>query len=159
MCIDADTNFGPPLHTEQCTIGESDEQRHRLRGIGRRQQVQMRELWSTQKSCEIQQGRIATTRQSDLKYGCRLMDLADTTSLPPQVLHFSLLRFVFDPKKMERKKSNATILYPKSINMGQFLGDRHSSNQEVWYDLQGALLHKGTSAYHGHYVANIFDAR
>ena len=29
--------------------------------------------------------------------------------------------------------------------------------KEVWYDLKGSLMHKGNSAHHGHYVAQVYD--
>lgn len=50
--------------------------------------------------------------------------------------------------------------------MGQFLAsasgdgeDISSSVEDVWYDLRGVLMHKGTSAHHGHYVAQVRDGR
>ncbi|KAG8728077.1 hypothetical protein FRC12_022035, partial [Ceratobasidium sp. 428] len=73
--------------------------------------------------------------------------------LPP-ILHFSVLRFVFDPKDMERKKSKQAINYPLSINMRPFVDGQKS---DLWYDLRGVLLHRGASAYHGHYEAQVFD--
>ncbi|QRW14456.1 ubiquitin carboxyl-terminal hydrolase [Ceratobasidium sp. AG-Ba] len=75
------------------------------------------------------------------------------TRLPP-VLHFSVLRFVFDFDDMERKKSKQSIAYPLSINMAQYV-DGHKG--DLWYDLRGVLLHRGASAYHGHYEAQVFD--
>ena len=41
--------------------------------------------------------------------------------LPP-VLHFSLLRFVYDVATMERKKSKQTIMFPTFIDMGSNFG-------------------------------------
>ena len=85
--------------------------------------------------------------------------------LPP-VLHFSLLRFIYDVSTMERKKSKHTISFPLTLDMRQFLGPkemRESSlsfdNQDYLYELRGILLHKGTSAYHGHYEAQVKDAQ
>ncbi|GAA5837483.1 hypothetical protein JCM9279_006767 [Rhodotorula babjevae] len=81
------------------------------------------------------------------------------SALPP-VLHFSLLRFVFSPKDFSRSKSQHAISYPLSLDMGPHLpadartGERPSG---VWYDLKGVLMHKGQSAHHGHYVAQVFD--
>ncbi|GAA5946290.1 hypothetical protein JCM3775_002682 [Rhodotorula graminis] len=81
------------------------------------------------------------------------------SALPP-VLHFSLLRFVFSPKDFSRSKSQHAIAYPLSLDMGPHLpvdartGKRPS---DVWYDLKGVLMHKGQSAHHGHYVAQVFD--
>ncbi|KAG9102662.1 hypothetical protein FRC06_001495 [Ceratobasidium sp. 370] len=75
------------------------------------------------------------------------------TQLPP-VLHFSVLRFVFDPKYMERKKSKQAINYPLSINMRPHVSEQ---KLDLWYDLRGVLFHRGDSAYHGHYQAHVFD--
>jgi len=67
---------------------------------------------------------------------------------------------------MERKKSKNTILFPTTLNMDQFLGSATSrqmatndrfAGQNI-YELRGVLLHKGASAYHGHYEAQVFDA-
>ncbi|CAE6449091.1 unnamed protein product [Rhizoctonia solani] len=75
------------------------------------------------------------------------------THLPP-VLHFSVLRFVFDAKDFSRKKSKHAITFPHSINMRPFLSEEGA---EIWYELRGVLLHRGPSAYHGHYEAQVFD--
>ncbi|KAJ7510074.1 cysteine proteinase [Mycena galericulata] len=106
----------------------------------------------------------------DNQYLCSTCDgLQDATrytelaSLPP-VLHFSLLRFVYDVSTMERRKSKNSINFPLTINMTDFLGnaadrkDRTSKYSEGnVYELRGVLLHKGKSAYHGHYEAQVFD--
>ncbi|CAE6490373.1 unnamed protein product [Rhizoctonia solani] len=75
------------------------------------------------------------------------------THLPP-VLHFSVLRFVFDSKDFSRKKSKHAITFPHAIDMRPFLSEEGA---EIWYDLRGVLLHRGPSAYHGHYEAQVFD--
>ncbi|GAA5948419.1 hypothetical protein JCM21900_002704 [Sporobolomyces salmonicolor] len=76
--------------------------------------------------------------------------------LPP-VLHFSLLRFVFSMKDLTRAKSQHAISYPIQLDMGRYLPDTNGNKREVWYDLKGVLMHKGTSAHHGHYVAQVYD--
>lgn len=105
------------------------------------------------------------------RYFCSQCDnLQDATrytelrELPP-VLHFSLLRFVYDVSSMERKKSKHSISFPSTIDMNRFLGSEsarkaaaaHETDDNV-YELRGVLLHKGRSAYHGHYEAQIYDA-
>lgn len=76
-----------------------------------------------------------------------------------QVLHFSLLRFVFNIEELTRSKSQNSISYPLKIDMGQFLPpDAQGARPQVWYDLKGVLMHKGKSAHHGHYVAQVQDA-
>ncbi|KAH9842756.1 cysteine proteinase [Rhodofomes roseus] len=108
----------------------------------------------------------------DNQYSCprceRLQDAKrhmELSSLPP-VLHFSLLRFVYDLSTMERKKSKHNISYPTTIDMDRFLGPpesgprkrrRRGDDQKTLYQLRGILLHKGASAYHGHYEAQVFD--
>ena len=34
-----------------------------------------------------------------------------------------------------------------------------ASQEDQIYDLKGVLLHKGTSAHHGHYVAQVYDIK
>jgi len=44
--------------------------------------------------------------------------------------------------------------------MGRFLrtaSTSHTSHETSIYELRGVLLHKGTSAYHGHYEAQVYD--
>lgn len=77
--------------------------------------------------------------------------------LPP-VLHFSLLRFVYDLNTMERKKSKQAIAFPKTLDMDGFIKGSTSQSDNK-YQLRGVLLHKGPSAYHGHYEAQIFDVK
>ncbi|KAF7338128.1 hypothetical protein MVEN_02037600 [Mycena venus] len=110
------------------------------------------------------------TLSGDNQYLCSTCDsLQDATrytelaSLPP-VLHFSLLRFVYDLSTMERRKSKHTISFPMTLDMTRFLGnaaDRNSASTRKSegniYELRGVLLHKGKSAYHGHYEAQVFD--
>ncbi|KAG2041623.1 cysteine proteinase [Suillus americanus] len=107
----------------------------------------------------------------DNKYLCsRCESLQDATrytelrNLPP-VLHFSLLRFVYDFASMERKKSKHNLLFPTTLDMDQFVGSAAArkaassdkSARKNIYELRGVLLHKGPSAYHGHYEAQVLD--
>lgn len=65
---------------------------------------------------------------------------------------------------MERKKSKQSFLFPMVLDMSKFLrtegnvndvdGGRGAANI---YELRGVLLHKGPSAYHGHYEAQVLD--
>lgn len=67
---------------------------------------------------------------------------------------------------MERKKSKNSISFPKELDMRKFLGSKNArennksspSDNENLYELRGVLLHKGASAYHGHYEAQVYDA-
>ncbi|KAF4603807.1 hypothetical protein EYR38_004223 [Pleurotus pulmonarius] len=110
--------------------------------------------------------------QGDNRYLCpqceTLQEATRYTELRelPPVLHFSLLRFVYDVTSMERKKSKHAISFPKTLDMSQFLGSQadrasNSTNENTGskkYQLRGILLHKGPSAYHGHYEAQVFDS-
>ena len=62
---------------------------------------------------------------------------------------------------MERKKAKHAIAFPLSLDMGRFVkGSKpENGNDRHQYHLRGVLLHKGTSAYHGHYEAQIFDVQ
>lgn len=109
----------------------------------------------------------------DNQYRCSVCDsLQDATrytelrELPP-VLHVSLLRFVYDVQSWERKKSKDKIRFPPCLNMDQFLRasgpdgrvevDLTQETIDNAYELRGVLLHKGQSAYHGHYEAQVYD--
>ncbi|KAI0321663.1 hypothetical protein OF83DRAFT_1168297 [Amylostereum chailletii] len=101
----------------------------------------------------------------DNQYRCSRCDsLQDATrqvvlrKLPP-VLHFSLLRFIFDVSTLERKKSKCSITFPTIIDMNRYLDKQDESPTANVYELRGILLHKGSSAYHGHYEAMVCDAR
>ncbi|KAL8293185.1 hypothetical protein RQP46_000879 [Phenoliferia psychrophenolica] len=104
------------------------------------------------------------TLDEDNQYSCgRCEKMRDATrfctltSIPP-VLHFSLLRFQYNLKEQARKKSQFAISYPLALDMGEFLPkDPNGRQPQVWYDLKGVLMHKGTSAHHGHYVAQVHD--
>lgn len=106
---------------------------------------------------------------SKVRYSCsQCKSLQDATrytelrKLPP-VLHFSLLRFIYDVSTMERKKSKHSITFPTTLDMGKFLGSKNDreryprNDDDNIYELRGILLHKGTSAYHGHYEAQVND--
>ncbi|CAG7854462.1 Ubiquitin carboxyl-terminal hydrolase 48; AltName: Full=Deubiquitinating enzyme 48; AltName: Full=Ubiquitin thioesterase 48; AltName: Full=Ubiquitin-specific-processing protease 48 [Serendipita indica DSM 11827] len=99
----------------------------------------------------------------DNRYKCpQCNELRDATrytelhKLPP-VLHFSVQRFVFDLQTLSRKKSKSPIRYPAEIDMSQW--NSVDSEVEDMYDLRGVLLHKGSSAYHGHYEAQAFHSQ
>ncbi|WWD17001.1 hypothetical protein CI109_101437 [Kwoniella shandongensis] len=88
----------------------------------------------------------------DNKYNCpRCHGLRPATrkvvpSQIPKVVHLSLLRFVFDYTSMSRKKSKASIIYPKEIVLANSI-----------YDLRGVITHEGTSAHHGHFICDTYD--
>lgn len=92
------------------------------------------------------------------------------STLPP-MLCLSLQRFIFDFVRMDRVKVSDKLSFPLSLNMGGICaaaaagpipssstlpgGGGIENGDDSMYDLVAVLLHKGTSALHGHYVAHI----
>ncbi|PAN21051.1 hypothetical protein GQ55_3G409000 [Panicum hallii var. hallii] len=74
-------------------------------------------------------------------------------SLPP-VVNFQLKRYVFLPKTTTKKKISSTFSFPGQLDLGKRLSNPSSS---CTYDLAAILIHKGTGANSGHYVAHIKD--
>ncbi|KAG8073826.1 hypothetical protein GUJ93_ZPchr0006g44257 [Zizania palustris] len=74
-------------------------------------------------------------------------------SLPP-VVNFQLKRYVFLPKTTTKKKISSTFSFPGQLDMGKRLSNPSSS---YTYDLAAILIHKGSAANSGHYVAHIKD--
>lgn len=65
---------------------------------------------------------------------------------------------------MERKKSKHNLLFPMILDMSKFVKTDKRANgvgggesTANIYELRGVLLHKGPSAYHGHYEAQVLD--
>lgn len=85
-----------------------------------------------------------------------------------QVLTFQLLRFVYDLASGSKKKVKSTIRFPEVLDMRPFLWplptplsqqeeERGEADDELIYELQAVLVHRGASAYQGHYIAHAFD--
>lgn len=77
-------------------------------------------------------------------------------SLPP-TLNLQLMRFVFDRQTGHKKKLNTYISFPEQLDMGLFLEGKE--DQKCVYQLNAVLIHRGVSAYSGHYIAHVKDAR
>uniref|UniRef100_A0A7N6B583 Ubiquitin carboxyl-terminal hydrolase 48 n=1 Tax=Anabas testudineus TaxID=64144 RepID=A0A7N6B583_ANATE len=77
-------------------------------------------------------------------------------SLPP-TLNLQLMRFVFDRQTGHKKKLNTFISFPEQLEMGPFLEGKQ--DQKCVYELSAVLIHRGISAYSGHYIAHVKDAR
>uniref|UniRef100_A0AAQ4QVM5 Ubiquitin carboxyl-terminal hydrolase 48 n=1 Tax=Gasterosteus aculeatus aculeatus TaxID=481459 RepID=A0AAQ4QVM5_GASAC len=73
-------------------------------------------------------------------------------SIPP-TLNLQLMRFVFDRQTGHKKKLNTFISFPEQLDMGPFLEGK------CVYELSAVLIHRGISAYSGHYIAHVKDAR
>ncbi|XP_048581076.1 ubiquitin carboxyl-terminal hydrolase 48 isoform X2 [Nematostella vectensis] len=76
--------------------------------------------------------------------------------LPP-VLNLQLLRFVFDRKTGYKKKLHSFVQFPDELDMSNILRDKYQGDLSTVYELSAVLMHHGSSAYSGHYVAHIRD--
>ncbi|CAL9705001.1 unnamed protein product [Knipowitschia caucasica] len=76
-------------------------------------------------------------------------------SLPP-ILNLQLMRFVFDRQTGHKKKLNTYISFPEQLDMGVFLEGK--GDQHCVYELSAVLIHRGVSAYSGHYIAHVKDS-
>uniref|UniRef100_A0A146KSM3 Ubiquitin carboxyl-terminal hydrolase 48 n=2 Tax=Lygus hesperus TaxID=30085 RepID=A0A146KSM3_LYGHE len=74
--------------------------------------------------------------------------------LPP-VLNFQLKRFLYDRQRAQKKKLNSFIQFPDSLDMSDYVSEDHTG--PVLYNLSAVLIHRGPSAYSGHYIAHIRD--
>jgi hypothetical protein len=100
-------------------------------------------------------------------------------SLPP-VLNLQLLRFVYDAVAGNKKKLKDAISIPDVVDLtaiaasaGQRIGNDATASassssaadvatidpfKHAVYELTAVLYHKGSSAHHGHYVADVWDS-
>jgi uncharacterized UBP type Zn finger protein len=85
-----------------------------------------------------------------LRFGCYFIQTKGIN----KVLNFQLMRFVYDMKTLKKKKLRTNVRFPLVLNMKDFLNDNNEPNE---YNLSAVLIHKGTSAYGGHYIAHIRD--
>ncbi|XP_036386850.1 ubiquitin carboxyl-terminal hydrolase 48 isoform X1 [Megalops cyprinoides] len=74
----------------------------------------------------------------------------------PRTLNLQLMRFVFDRQTGHKKKLNTFISFPEVLDMGPFL---ERNEEKCVYELNAVLIHRGISAYSGHYIAHVRDAR
>ncbi|XP_033109821.1 ubiquitin carboxyl-terminal hydrolase 48-like isoform X2 [Anneissia japonica] len=75
--------------------------------------------------------------------------------LPP-VLNLQLLRFVFDRQTGMKKKLNTYIQFPEFLNLSEYFTNKDVA---VEYELKAVLIHRGPSAYSGHFIAHIRDEK
>uniref|UniRef100_A0A0A9D9T6 ubiquitinyl hydrolase 1 n=1 Tax=Arundo donax TaxID=35708 RepID=A0A0A9D9T6_ARUDO len=74
-------------------------------------------------------------------------------SLPP-VVNVQLKCYVFLPKTTTKKKISSAFSFRGQLDLGKRLSNPSSS---CTYDLVAILIHNGTAANSGHYVAHIKD--
>ena len=72
------------------------------------------------------------------------------------------MRFYIDyqSENFSKKKSRDTVRFPALIDMAPYLSEekRQPGKSEI-YDLKAVLLHRGDSAYSGHYISHCYDER
>lgn len=73
----------------------------------------------------------------------------------PDVLNFQLKRYVFLPKTTAKKKVSSLFSFPGELTMHGRLSE--PSQADLVYDLSAVLIHKGSAANSGHYIAHIKD--
>ena len=92
------------------------------------------------------------------KYRCEnCQDVCDAERVvsldtAPPVLNIQLARYVFDMKTFRKRKLTNKILLPKSLQLKSTNGET-----DVIYILYAVQNHRGSSAYTGHYVAEVMD--
>ncbi|XP_042334853.1 ubiquitin carboxyl-terminal hydrolase 48 isoform X3 [Sceloporus undulatus] len=72
----------------------------------------------------------------------------------PCTLNLQLMRFVFDRQTGHKKKLNAYIEFSELLDMEPFMEDKA---HDFVYELSAVLIHRGVSAYSGHYIAHVRD--
>ncbi|XP_060115140.1 ubiquitin carboxyl-terminal hydrolase 48 [Heteronotia binoei] len=72
----------------------------------------------------------------------------------PGTLNLQLMRFVFDRQTGHKKKLNTYIEFSELLDMGPFMEDKAGASE---YELSAILIHRGVSAYSGHYIAHVKD--
>uniref|UniRef100_A0A8B9TD90 Ubiquitin carboxyl-terminal hydrolase 48 n=1 Tax=Anas platyrhynchos TaxID=8839 RepID=A0A8B9TD90_ANAPL len=72
----------------------------------------------------------------------------------PCTLNLQLMRFVFDRQTGHKKKLNTYIGFSELLDMEPFMEQK--SGVYV-YELSAVLIHRGVSAYSGHYIAHVKD--
>ncbi|XP_059546918.1 ubiquitin carboxyl-terminal hydrolase 48 isoform X2 [Myotis daubentonii] len=72
----------------------------------------------------------------------------------PCTLNLQLMRFVFDRQTGHKKKLNTYIGFSELLDMEPYV--EHKGGSYV-YELSAVLIHRGVSAYSGHYIAHVKD--
>ncbi|XP_055987291.1 ubiquitin carboxyl-terminal hydrolase 48-like isoform X1 [Sorex fumeus] len=74
----------------------------------------------------------------------------------PCTLNLQLMCFVFDRKTGYKKKLNTYIGFSESLDMNPYIEQKGRS---YMYELSAVLIHRGSSAYSGHYIAHVKDPK
>lgn len=95
--------------------------------------------------------------KGDNQYNCSTCGLADASRKTllrnlPEVLNFQLLRFAYTDKGKVKVRTETS--FPRTLDMAPFV---EGAADKLEYELSAVLLHIGSSAHGGHYVAHIRD--
>ncbi|XP_066493077.1 ubiquitin carboxyl-terminal hydrolase 48 isoform X2 [Tiliqua scincoides] len=72
----------------------------------------------------------------------------------PCTLNLQLMRFVFDRQTGHKKKLNTYLEFSELLSMEPFM---ENTAKVAVYELSAVLIHRGVSAYSGHYIAHVKD--
>ena len=75
----------------------------------------------------------------------------------PNTLSIQLLRFVYDRTSQQKHKINTNLSFPEKLDFSDFVSEKDSEIHSLEYHLSAVLLHRGLSAYSGHFIAHILD--
>lgn len=75
----------------------------------------------------------------------------------PRTLNLQLLRFVFHKATYTKKKLSRVLSFPDMLDLTPFVSSNGTSTDSFQYDLTAVLIHRGPSAFSGHYIAHIKD--
>ncbi|XP_065912770.1 ubiquitin carboxyl-terminal hydrolase 48-like isoform X2 [Dysidea avara] len=76
-------------------------------------------------------------------------------STVPRVLNLQLLRFVYDMSLLAKVKVSSHILFPESLDLSSYC----CRGSAFKFHLTGVIIHRGPTAYAGHYIAHILDRK
>lgn len=74
----------------------------------------------------------------------------------PRTLNLQLLRFVFDKATYTKKKLSRVLSFPDVLDLTPYISNVESVDS-FQYSLTAVLIHRGPSAFSGHYIAHIKD--
>ncbi|OMO61952.1 Peptidase C19, ubiquitin carboxyl-terminal hydrolase 2 [Corchorus capsularis] len=88
---------------------------------------------------------------------CKRVDASRSIKLRklPDVLNIQLKRYDFLQKTTTKKKISSVFSFPGELDMRGRLSE--PSQVELIYELSAVLIHRGTAANSGHYIAHIKD--
>lgn len=71
----------------------------------------------------------------------------------PEILTLQLKRFSVNPFTGQTNKVNKSVSFPESLDVSEWISDKHQSGEASKYKLYGVIVHEGHSCNSGHYHA------